>query len=101
MIDHRIVHSVIFTLIHKEGSTEEQAFLEDGRSILSSLPTVQEFKIFDQVSPKNGYRFGFSMLFEDEQAYAAYNEHPLHVAFVSERWEKEVTQFLEIDYRER
>jgi len=101
MVDHRIVHSVIFTLIHTAGSSEEQAFLQDGRATLSAIPTVQDFKVLDQVSPKNDYRFGFSMLFEDEQAYAAYNEHPLHVAFVSERWEKEVTQFLEIDYRER
>jgi len=100
MADHRIIHSVIFTLIHEARSSEEKAFLEDGRSILSSIPTVQQFKVFHQVSPKNDYKFGFSMLFEDEQAYVAYNEHPLHVAFVSERWEKEVSQFLEIDYTE-
>lgn len=100
MADHRIIHSVIFTLKHAAGSSEEQVFLEDGRAILSSIPTVQQFKVFNQVSPKNDYRFGFSMLFEDEQAYTAYNEHPLHVAFVSERWEKEVSQFSEIDYKE-
>lgn len=101
MTDHRIVHSVIFSLNHDAGSREEQTFLDDGRSILSSIPTVQEFKVLTQVSPKNDYHFGFSMFFEDLQAYEAYNTHPLHVAFVQDRWKKEVTQFLEIDYMER
>ncbi|MCR8658849.1 Dabb family protein [Paenibacillus endoradicis] len=100
MADQRIIHSVIFSLIHEAGSKEQQTFLEDGRSILSSIPTVQQFKVLNQVSSKNDYQFGFSMLFEDEQAYAAYNEHPLHVSFVSERWEKEVSKFFEIDYTE-
>jgi hypothetical protein len=50
------------------------------------------------VSPKNDYRFGFSMEFADEAAYRGYNEHPAHVAFVRDRWMKEVDAFLEIDY---
>ena len=43
------------------------------------------------------YRFAFSMGFADEAAYAAYNEHPAHTAFVSERWVPEVADFQEID----
>jgi hypothetical protein len=39
------------------------------------------------------------MEFADQAAYSAYNEHPAHVRFVSERWEPEVEDFLEIDYR--
>ncbi|WP_127496648.1 Dabb family protein [Paenibacillus glycanilyticus] len=95
-----IQHSVIFTLKHAEGSEQERLFLEDGKAILSSIPTVQQFRVFRQVSPKNDYKFGFSMEFADQAAYEAYNAHPLHVAFVSERWEKEVEAFLEIDYSE-
>ncbi|ACS99441.1 Dabb family protein [Paenibacillus sp. JDR-2] len=95
-----IQHSVIFTLKHAEGSEQERQFLEDGKAILSSIPVVQQFRVFRQVSPKNDYKFGFSMEFADQAAYEAYNEHPLHVAFVSERWEKEVEAFLEIDYSE-
>jgi hypothetical protein len=51
-----------------------------------------------QVSPKNDYRFGFSMEFANLAAYDAYNTHPDHVAFVRDRWIPEVEDFLEIDY---
>lgn len=95
-----IVHSVIFTLKHEAGSAEEQRFLEDGRLTLSTIPTVKNFKVYRQVSPKNDFHFGFSMEFADGSAYEAYNIHPQHVSFVKDRWEKEVLQFQEIDYTE-
>ncbi len=38
------------------------------------------------------------MEFADQQAYDAYNPHPKHVAFVQNRWNREVEKFLEIDY---
>ncbi|MDF2722303.1 MAG: Dabb family protein [Paenibacillus sp.] len=94
-----IIHSVIFNLKHEPGSADEQRFLQDGREELTSIPTVRSFQVLRQVSPKNDYAFGFSMEFEDEAAYEAYNVHPQHVAFVENRWQKEVTRFLEIDYR--
>jgi hypothetical protein len=50
------------------------------------------------VSPKNDFEHGLSMEFADRAAYDAYNEHPEHVSFVSERWTAEVTAFQEIDY---
>jgi len=50
------------------------------------------------VSPKNGYRYGISMEFADRSAYERYNEHPDHVRFVQERWQSEVSDFLELDY---
>ncbi|MUT66489.1 Dabb family protein [Paenibacillus sp. NEAU-GSW1] len=95
-----IIHSVIFSLKHAAGSAEEQRFLADGRAILSSIPTVKEFRVLRQVSPKNTYDFGFSMVFDNKADYEAYNVHPLHVDFVANRWEKEVEKFLEIDYNE-
>ncbi|MFC4302922.1 Dabb family protein [Cohnella boryungensis] len=95
-----IIHSVIFTLKHAQGSAEEAQFLEDGRRILSSIPSVRDFQVYRQVSPKNDYAFGFSMTFADAAAYEAYNEHPLHVAFVNERWLTEVERFQEIDYQQ-
>ena len=50
-----------------------------------------------EVSPKNEYRFALTMEFEDRAAYDAYSAHPDHVSFVSERWDNEVSDFLEID----
>lgn len=100
MSSNKIIHSVIFSLKHEKGSAEELRFLEDGRSVLSTIGAVQEFKVFKQISPKNTYDFGFSMVFDTQADYEAYNAHPQHVAFVENRWEKEVVQFLEIDYSE-
>ena len=37
------------------------------------------------------------MEFADPAAYSSYNEHPDHVAFVSRRWDAEVSDFLELD----
>jgi len=94
-----ILHSVIFSLKHERGSEEERRFLEDGERILTSIPVVKQFKVYKQVSAKNDYDFGFAMEFDSQEEYDAYNNHELHTAFVSERWEMEVEKFLEIDYK--
>nr|WP_028612494.1 Dabb family protein [Paenibacillus harenae] len=93
-----ILHSVIFSLKHEKGSEEERRFLEDGQRILTSIPTVTNFQVYKQVSAKNEYNHGFAMEFASQADYDAYNEHPLHVQFVNERWKNEVEKFLEIDY---
>lgn len=38
------------------------------------------------------------MRFDSRADYETYNAHPQHVAFVRDRWDQEVSQFLEIDY---
>jgi hypothetical protein len=92
-----IRHTVAFTLKHEPGSPEEAAFLTEAKK-LADIPGVEKFEQLKQVSPKNGYRFGFSMEFADQAAYSGYNDHPFHVAFVRDRWVPEVSDFLEIDY---
>lgn len=92
-----IRHTVVFRLKHKPGSQEEKAFLEAGKG-LAAIPGVEKFEQLREVSPKNGYHFGFSMEFADQAAYDRYNRHPDHVAFVEGRWIPEVEKFLEIDY---
>jgi hypothetical protein len=94
-----VQHMVIFDLKHQKGSAEAEKFLTDGRRILSKIPVVQNFQAFNQVSLKNDYSYGFSMVFKDQPAYATYNNHPDHVEFVENRWKKEVTRFLEIDFK--
>ena len=93
-----IRHTVVFRLKHAQGSAEERKFLGDALHILAAIPGVGKFERLRQVSPKNDYRFGFSMEFADEAAYSGYNDHPAHVAFVNDRWLPEVEAFLEIDY---
>ena len=92
-----IRHTVVFRLIHPDGSPAEAAFLADA-TVLASIPGVTNFERLRQVGPKNPFTFGFSMEFADQAHYAGYNEHPDHVAFVRDRWVPEVAEFLEIDY---
>ncbi len=94
----QIQHGVIFSLIHDQGSAAANKFLEDGYRILTGIPVVQDFQVFNQVSSKNEYDYGFTMVFDSMDDYQAYNDHPDHVSFVEERWMKEVEQFLEIDF---
>lgn len=93
-----IRHTVVFKLKHAQGSLQEKSFLRDA-VLLGDIPGVQKFERLKQVSGKNDYDFGFSMEFRDQAAYTAYNEHPKHVAFVRDRWQREVEKFLEIDYQ--
>jgi hypothetical protein len=92
-----IRHTVVFRLKHAPGSPEEADFLAAGQG-LTAIPGVERFEALRQVSPKNEYGFGFSMEFADQAAYQGYNDHPLHTAFVRDRWVPEVEAFMEIDY---
>ncbi len=92
-----IRHTVVFVLHHPKGSTAEQDFLS-AADVLAEIPGVMKFEKLRQTSTKNNFAFGFSMEFENQTAYDGYNIHPLHVAFVNERWIPEVSNFMEIDY---
>ena len=94
-----IQHMVIFNLPYKKGSSKAVKFLNDGNRILTGIPVVRDFQVFLQVSSKNDYQYGFSMVFSNQEDYETYNNHPDHVAFVEKRWMKEVTDFLEIDFK--
>ena len=93
-----IRHTVAFRLKHEAGSDRETKFLADGIRILTAIPGVRNFETLEQVSAKNNFRHGFSMEFDGEAEYEAYNTHPDHVAFVRDRWIPEIDDFLEIDY---
>ncbi|MFJ4999536.1 Dabb family protein [Microbacterium sp. NPDC088619] len=95
-----IQHTVVFRLVHETGSPEEREFLATGRAVLTSIPGVEEFTIRRQVSPKSDLEHQFSMVFRDRAAYRAYDAHPAHTAFVSERWVPEVAAFQEYDFEE-
>lgn len=93
-----IRHTVMFNLKYDVDAPETDKFLQDGQRILSALPMVKNFEVSHQVSSKNEYKFYFSMVFDNQEAYKAYNDHPEHVKFVKERWDTEVTNFLEADF---
>jgi hypothetical protein len=93
-----IRHTVSFRLVHPSGSAAEQEFLDAGAA-LAAIPGVQHFEQLRQVSGRNDFSFGFSMEFADRAAYESYNAHPVHTAFVAQRWVPEVADFLELDYQ--
>lgn len=93
-----VQHMVIFNLPYPKDSVDALKFLADGTDILAGIPVVQNFQAFMQVSKKNDYQYGFSMVFANQEDYTTYNNHPNHVSFVQNRWMKEVTEFLEIDF---
>jgi heme-degrading monooxygenase HmoA len=92
----RVRPGVVFSLKHEEGSEAEADFLR-ANAELAGIPGVEAFELMREVSPKNDYRFALTMEFADRDAYEAYNQHPDHVRFVSERWMNEVSDFLELD----
>ena len=89
-----IQHTVAFSLRHATGSAAETDFL----SALATIPGVERFEQFRQVSPKSDLAFSFSMYFAGNDAFQAYNQRPIHVAFVRDRWETEVSSFQELDF---
>ena len=93
-----IRHTVVFNLKHANGSLQEKAFLRDAKVALEAIPGVHKFEQLKQVGKKANYRFGLSMEFADQKAYDGYNKNPKHVAFVRDRWDREVSAFMEIDF---
>jgi heme-degrading monooxygenase HmoA len=88
---------VTFTLYAGKDTAEAEAFLKESADALAVIPGVENFQVLRQVSAKNEFDYSFSMVFADQAAYDAYNEHPVHRKYVEERWEKEVSRFQEID----
>jgi heme-degrading monooxygenase HmoA len=93
-----IRHTVVFRLKHPIGSEQEVQFLEAAAK-LASIPGVQRFERLRQTSTKNGFTFGLSMEFSDQNAYQSYSDHPDHTRFVEDLWIPHVEDFLEIDYQ--
>ena len=90
-------HTVTFRLKHPTGSPKEADFLSAAEE-LAGIPRVIDFQIRHQVSPKNSHTFGISMHFDSDEDFQVYSRHPLHDAFVRERWIPEVEDFQESDF---
>ena len=97
-MENSIKHMVIFSLKDTDQANVEY-FLDHSRKVLSNIPGVKDFEVSKQVSLKNSFQYGFSMLFGDEAKYKAYNEHPDHIDYVKNIWLNYVKEFLEIDFK--
>jgi hypothetical protein len=90
-------HTLQFRLYHEPGSAAEQAFLADAL-VLNQIPELEKFERLAQVCPDNKFSFVFWMRFADRDAYYRYRDNPIHVAFVKDRWAKEVEEALVADF---
>lgn len=93
-----IKHMVIFNLKDNKQANADY-FLDNSRKILSNIPGVKDFEVSKQVSVKNNFQYGFSMFFENQDMYKAYNEHTDHTDYVKSIWLKDVEEFMEIDFK--
>ena len=91
-----IRHAALFRLKESKGTAGERDFLA-ALAALGTLPGVEDFEIAREISPKNPYDYTVSMRFADQAAYAAYDSHPAHVAFVQTLWIPQVAEFMEHD----
>lgn len=94
-----IHHSAYFVFNDSLSSDDTELFFTEIKK-LAAIPGVIGFKVVNEISPKNSYNYGVTMEFENQEAYQAYNSHPMHVDFVQNYWLKMVKDFMEIDCQE-
>ncbi|HKJ56901.1 MAG TPA: Dabb family protein [Nitriliruptoraceae bacterium] len=93
--DATIRHTVSFRL---RPEADRDAFL--GRfGALADIDGVQDFQLLVDVGDKNDFTHGATMVFADQAAYDAYDQHPDHQAFVADVWMRDVADFLEVDHQ--
>ena len=93
-----IRHTVVFNINHATGKIKEKAIFRDAKAALEDIPGVENFEVLRQTNGAADYRFALTMEFADQAAYDRYNKHAKRVKFVNDRWEREVSRFLEVDY---
>ena len=74
-----------------------QHFLKTTAEVLPSIPGVENFVIYKQTNPENGFNYLVSMEFACEEAYRNYNNHPLHENYVRDVWMKIAGEIMVFD----
>ena len=96
----RIRHLVIFNFQDGISIYEKDKFLQNSKSILTSIGVVENFEILKQINPDIDYPFGFSMEFKDQVVYESYKNNPIHLDYVTKEWQKNIDQFLGMDFED-
>jgi len=94
----RIRHVVIFNFKDDKKNYEKDKFLQDSKSILTSIKGVEKFEILKQINHDVNYPFGFSMEFKNQVIYELYKKDPIHLDYVKQEWQNNVDQYLGIDF---
>lgn len=92
-----ITHTCVFRLKHARGSGEETAFVAAALE-LAAIAGVKDLDVMRQTSAKAPFTHCLTMMFATQADYDRYMEHPDHVAFTRDRWDREVVEFMILDY---
>lgn len=96
-----ITHIVLFWT-DKPG-TEEQRRLMEGAALLKEIPGVANYRFGTPVPSPRGvvddsYSVALAMDFDDADAAASYQAHPIHTRFVEEFVKPNVRRFVVYDF---
>jgi len=75
-----------------------QRILTDARTRLVQIPGVSHLRAGKPLLPGAEWAICLSMEFEDEKALQAYRVHPIHVAYIKENLDGQVTERMALDY---
>jgi hypothetical protein len=72
--------------------------LTEARTRLVQIPGVSHLRVGKPLLADAEWAICLSMEFEDEKALQAYRVHPIHVAYIKENLDGQVTHRLALDY---
>src|SRR5690606_13504305 len=96
-----ITHVVFFWL--NETNQDQQAKLLEGAASLATIPGVIGFRSgipipSDRPVVDSSYSVGISMSFQDQEAADAYQDHPVHEAFIEQYVKPMVAKVVVYDF---
>jgi hypothetical protein len=89
-------HAGIFNFKATVSEAQKHAFFVALKA-LEEIKGVEKMEVSRQTSPKNKFKYGFSMEFASSEIFQAYSVHPQHDTFVKDFFIPLVEDFMEID----
>src|SRR5579864_4072784 len=78
-------HTVLLTLKTEPGSETTAAIVEALRKLPAQIPSIREYEVGADLRLNEGNAtFAVVALFDDEEGYAEYRDHPAHRAVIDE-----------------
>ena len=99
-----LIHTVYFWLMSGTTDKDREQLVNDCREYLGKIPTVRQLWAGrPAMTPRevvdNSYAVGLTVILDDAQAHDVYQDHPLHLEFISrnkEHWARvQVYDFVE------
>jgi hypothetical protein len=92
-----IVHTFLFRWNSGVEESQKLRAIQEIQALQGQIPGLTETLVGTNISPRSqGYELGGVMKFSDREAYAAYNDHPVHQKLLS--WLMPLIQPVEVDF---